>query len=91
MSASSVEWPGLTAGEEQLDNPNEVVWRQVHPQRFHNGRVSSDAFVPGSNDGKQLSCSRAVKVSAEDAYKYHTEVLELSSSGSASTAWAHLP
>ncbi len=86
MSTAPVQWPDLVDGEEKLTDPDEILWRQVHPQRLQNGHVSSDAFEPGSNDAKQLSCSRSSKVSAVEAHRHHTEVLNLLSSGCAAVS-----
>lgn len=83
MSVPPYEWPELEAGEELVTDPRELLWRQVHPQRVHAGIVSSEAFEPGRSDEKQLSCSRASKTTAQEAYDYHTTDLGLTSVGSA--------
>lgn len=90
MSTAPTEWPELGDGEELLTNPEETLWRQVHPQRLQKGRVSSDAFEPGSKDDKQLSCSRESKVTATEAHRYHTEELRLSSAGCAAITIAEV-
>lgn len=82
MSSVSDGWPELETGEEVLTNGNEVLWRQVHPLRVNGDIVSSEAFEPGSNDNKQLSCSRESIVTAEEAYNHYVEELQLASAGS---------
>lgn len=86
MSIAPEDWPELQDGEVLVDDEDELLWRQVHPQRLHEGIVSSEAFEPGRSDEKQLSCSRASKASAQEAFDYHTNELKLSSSGSAAVA-----
>lgn len=81
MSLSPEEWPELSQGEELLTDPNERLWRQVHPQRISEGVISSEAFEPGRSDAKQLSCSRESKVSAEEAYAHYTLELRMQSAG----------
>lgn len=90
MTEQSTEWADLGDGEERLTEMSELLWRQVHPQRFQNGRISSDAFEPGSKDGKQLSCSRESKASVAEAHQYHTEELKLSSAGCAAISVAEV-
>lgn len=86
MTQDAIGWPELVAGETVLDEASELLWRQVHPQRFQAGMISSDAFAPGSSDAKQLSCSREARVSAEAAYLHYTEELGLQSVGCAAIA-----
>lgn len=83
MTSDHSEWPELGEGEIVLDDPSEQVWRQVHPQRLRGAQISSEAFVPGRNDEKMLSCSREQTVTAEDAIEFHTAVLGKKSAGAA--------
>lgn len=86
MSVNADEWPELSQGEEILTDSNELLWRQVHPQRINGGVISSEAFEPGRSDAKQLSCSRESKVSAREAFEHYTLTLERQSAGVAAVS-----
>mgnify|MGYP003381897935 CR=1 FL=1 len=86
MSVNADEWPELSQGEEILTDSNELLWRQVHPQRINGGVISSEAFEPGRSDAKQLSCSRESKVSAREAFEHYTLTLEGKSAGVAAVS-----
>lgn len=82
MTDEELEWPSLKEGESELTESGELIWRQVHPHRLHDGVVSSEAFEPGRSDDKQLSSTRQAKTTAEQAYKHHAEVAKLKTAGS---------
>lgn len=64
-----------------LDDPEELLHRQVHPSFLQNGRVSSQAFRPTPKDDGELSVSRASLTTAEAAYQLYTEEKKLQSVG----------
>ncbi|MFV0633993.1 hypothetical protein [Demequina sp.] len=86
MSGSDVEWPALVEGEFEVDNVDERLWRQVHPDWVQDGVISSSAFKPKRNDGKQLSCSRESIVSAAEATRHYGDVLGFRTAGSAAVS-----
>ena len=84
MTDEERAWPELVDGEILLTDADERVWRQVHPLMVGaNGRISSQTFVPGSQDGKKLSCTRESSVDAETAIEYYSSVLGRESAGAA--------
>jgi hypothetical protein len=52
----SVEWPELREHEELLNEPTELLWRQVHPQFYNNGQVTHAANA--NRDPSDEWCSR---------------------------------
>lgn len=76
-----VNWPPLQADEILLEDPTELLWRQVNPQFFDNGQVTSQAFRPNSGDANLISTSRQSKQDAKGAYDFHTTILGLESAG----------
>lgn len=67
--------------ENRLQDPDELLHRQVHPTFLRDGRVSSQAFTPTPKDEGGLSVSRGARVTAEEAYRRHTEKKGLRSAG----------
>jgi hypothetical protein len=67
--------------ERRLDNPDESLYRQVHPQWIDDGEPSSQAFKPTRKDEGMLSIALGSKTTAEKAFLHHTQVLELASGG----------
>jgi hypothetical protein len=61
--------PSLEVGAVLLDEPSELLYRQVNPSWIHAGRVSSQAFVPTSKDGGLLSVDRSSITSAKDSWQ----------------------
>lgn len=92
MSDSSTgDLPDLLKDEVVVDDPEERIWRQVHPKNTTDtGAPSSAAFVPNDVDEGCLSCSRESKVTAKRAFLYHTEILELESAGTWSVPVAEI-
>jgi hypothetical protein len=76
-----MEWPALDPAEFELDDPDERLWRQVHPQYHDNGVLSSQAFRPNSGDNGLLSTSREQKQTAVGAYEFHVNEAKLQSDG----------
>jgi len=65
----------------RLDDPDEFLYRQVHPQWIVESEPSSQAFKPTRKDEGMLSIALGSKTTAEDAFLHHTEVLRLASGG----------
>jgi hypothetical protein len=66
---------------ERLADSTELLYRQVHPDLFREGRPSSSAFVPTKEDAGELSVALASKTTAEGAYVTHTTVHKRRSCG----------
>ena len=64
-----------------LDDPYELLFRQVHPNWIVDGVPSSQAFNPTKKDEGKLSVALESKTDAEGAYRHHVEVLGLASVG----------
>lgn len=60
----------------RLENGDEVLFRQVHPNFFPNGELSSEPFVPNTEDAGMLSVDSATKTSAEAAHFHYTTYLK---------------
>ncbi len=71
----------MTAARRALTDPNELLYRQVHPQFIQKGRVSSQAFRPTPKDDGELSVSQGSRTSPEQAYQLYTQQRELHSAG----------
>ncbi|KRA84228.1 hypothetical protein [Altererythrobacter sp. Root672] len=65
---------------EQLTDPNEVLFRQIHPSNFKDGRPASDRFRPQPSDHGKMSVDRAALTSANASHALY------SSSGNLSAA-----
>jgi hypothetical protein len=70
-----------TSGPQLLNDPSEVLFRQVHPNWIDNGVPSSQAFAPTKKDEGQLSITRGALTTAEAAFKHYTLVQQLESAG----------
>ncbi|HOY80018.1 MAG TPA: hypothetical protein PLN33_19555 [Hyphomonadaceae bacterium] len=57
------------AEEHKLDNPEEVMLRQVHPNFVQEGRPASRAFRPNSDDSGLFSSDRSAIVTPQQAYE----------------------
>jgi hypothetical protein len=64
-----------------LDDPAELLFRQVHPNWIVDGIPSSQAFNPTKKDKGKLSIALGSKTDAEGAYRHHVEVLRFASVG----------
>ena len=78
------------SGDSLLVEPDELLYRQVHPAFVDNGIPSAQAFTPTKKDGGKLSIARGRLTAAEGAYIHHTSVLELESAGSWGTTVAEV-
>lgn len=64
-----------------LTDDDELLYRQVHPKDFLDGRVASSAFNPSKEHDYELSVAREMKTTPEGAYLHHTERLKRASNG----------
>lgn len=74
-------WALLVEGEELVEVSEEKLWRQVNPRWWSDGIVAELAFRARDEENYQLSVSRESKVSAEDAFRFHTQTLSRHSAG----------
>ncbi len=72
---------GAETAERRLDDSDEVLYRQVHPQWIADGEPSSQAFKPTKKDEGMLSIAVGTKTTAEKAFLHHAQVLKLASGG----------
>ena len=68
-------------GERPLAEPDELLFRQVHPSWVQDGVPSSQVFKPTKKDAGMLSIALGSKTSPERAFDHHTQVLKLKSAG----------
>lgn len=72
----------LAPGEELVDDPDELLWRQVNPDWVSgDGIPTSQAFKPATADENKPSFARASVHTAEQAYVWHTQSAGLRSIG----------
>ncbi|MDP9411694.1 MAG: hypothetical protein M3P70_14610 [Actinomycetota bacterium] len=74
-------WADLIAGEMLVEEPDELLWRQVHPTWVEDGIPTSQAFKPATADEDKPSVARSSVHTAEEAYRWHTETAERKSVG----------
>lgn len=67
--------------ERRLNQPDELLYRQVHPQWLVDGEPSSQAFKPTRKDQGMLSVGLGSKTTPEKAFLHHIQTLRLSSGG----------
>jgi hypothetical protein len=79
---------GAETAERRLDDADELLYRQVHPQWIVDGEPSSQAFKPTKKDEGMLSIALGSQTTAEDAFLHHTQVLKLASGGTWALLWA---
>lgn len=65
----------------RLKDPEEQLFRQVHPNFVRDGRPSGQAFRPTKKDESKLSVSRSALTTAKAAFELYTQKLELASFG----------
>jgi hypothetical protein len=58
----------VTADGQKLTDPDLLLFRQIHPAHYPDGRISSGAFVPGPNHNSLLSV-RHESIGARRAYE----------------------
>ena len=64
-----------------LDDPEELLFRQVPPSWVDDGEPTSQAFRPTKKDEGELSVALGSLTTPEGAYVHHTLVLKLQSAG----------
>lgn len=62
-------------------NSNTLLLRQVHPNFFQNGRVTSQAFRPTPKDEQKLSMYNGDQIDPQPAHRHYTETLDCASIG----------
>lgn len=75
---------GPGSGDRLLENLEELLFRQVHPEWIVDGVPSSQAFKPTPKDKGELSIALGSLTTADGAYAHHTNDLGFKSAG----AWA---
>lgn len=55
--------------------PSTVLLRQIHPNFYPNGELTSQAFLPFPKDAGRPSVYDGDQISAEDAFVHYTTVL----------------
>jgi hypothetical protein len=56
---------------EKLDDIDEILLRQIHPNFFQHGQPSSEPFLPSTRDEGNLSVDRSALTSASDAFQLY--------------------
>jgi hypothetical protein len=54
-----------------MDNNDEVLFRQIHPDLMQSGVPASSAFVPKPSDAGMLSVDRSSLATAEESYNLY--------------------
>jgi hypothetical protein len=75
------EDPQPAAHRTRLTEPDEILFRQVHPSWVDDGVPTSQAFTPTPKDEGELSIARGSRTTAEAAYKYYTTIQKFASAG----------
>ena len=60
--------------------PETILLRQVHPNFFPSGQLSSQAFLPFPKDDGKLSTYDGAQISASDSHRHYTQTLDQQSS-----------
>ncbi len=74
----------MTEGGPELDHltdPEELLFRQVHPSWVKDGQLTSQAFKPTPKDDSRLSVSRSALTTPGQAFAHHTGRLGLAAVG----------
>ena len=77
MTAEEGDDGHAETAERLLDDPDEFLYGQVHPQWIDDGEPSSQAFKPTKKDERMLSIALGSKTTAEEAFLHHTQVRKL--------------
>ena len=65
--------PGEAGEPAPLTDPEEMLFRQVHPT-FFDGEPTSQAFRPNSGDDGKMSVDRGTKTTAREAFVRYRQV-----------------
>lgn len=71
----------LEDGEVEISPSDQKLWRQVNPRWFDNDVIGELAFRASGEEDYKLSVSQESKVTAQSAYKFHTEQMARHSAG----------
>ncbi|KAB8039121.1 hypothetical protein GCL60_09710 [Silvanigrella paludirubra] len=72
----------MDANEETLiSDPNEILYRQIHPNHYSYGQIASICFCPNSQDNNKLSVRQSKHVSSKEAFEIHKNILNLKTVG----------
>lgn len=66
---------------EKLVDPEEHLFRHVHPSWVKDGEPTSQAFKPTPKDDSKLSTARSTLATVEDAFFHHTRLLGRAATG----------
>jgi hypothetical protein len=55
-----------------LDDEDEILFRQIHPNFFEDGHVASSSFAPTAKDEGKLSVDRSSLTTASGAFALYT-------------------
>lgn len=83
----------MTEGDpprKRLDDPEEHLFRHVHPDWVKEGQPTSQAFKPMPKDNGRLSTARSALTTARDAYAHHTGSLGYAAVGTWSVTVAEV-
>jgi hypothetical protein len=67
--------------KQPLTDPDEALYRQVHPSWIVDGVPSSQAFKPTKKDEGMLSVALGSMTTPEQAFVHHTQILKRKSEG----------
>ncbi len=81
MTDDSADQSGPEPATPPLTDPDEALYRQVHPSWIADGVPSSQAFKPTKKDQGMLSVSLGSKITPEASFVHHTQVLRRASAG----------
>lgn len=81
MTDDSADASETEPAKPPLTDPDEALYRQVHPSWIADGIPSSQAFKPTKKDEGMLSIALGSKTTAEASFAHHTQVLKRESVG----------
>ena len=73
-------YPGTDCGKREM-NDDTLLLRQIHPNFYQNGRVTSQAFRPTPKDEELLSVYDGGMIKPEPAWKHFTSRPHCTSAG----------
>lgn len=81
MTDDSADPSGPEPATPPLTDPDEALYRQVHPSWIADGVPSSQAFKPTKKDEGMLSVALGSKITPEGSFAHHAQVLRRESAG----------
>ena len=70
-----------TPSEQCLNDDDELLFRQIHPQFMTNGRISSQAFAASASHQGKLSVDRQSLTTPQESYELYTMGFKKASCG----------